>query len=65
MIHQYQRSAGRAAFTLLELVLTVSMSVVLMGLIGAAIQFYARHGRQRHGHSANTVGSRDHADDRR
>ena len=41
MSHHYRRS-GRAAFTLLELVLTVSMSVVLMGLIGAAIQFYAR-----------------------
>ena len=33
---------SRAAFTLLEIFLTVSMSVVLMGLVGAAIQFYAR-----------------------
>ena len=37
-----QSSRTRAAFTLLEIFLTVSMSVVLMGLIGAAIQFYAR-----------------------
>lgn len=35
-------SRSRAGFTLLEIFLTVSMSVVLMGLIGAAIQFYAR-----------------------
>ena len=30
------------AFTLLELVLALSMSVVLMVLIGGALQFYAR-----------------------
>jgi type II secretory pathway pseudopilin PulG len=42
MSDQCRRSSRRAAFTLLELVLTVSMSVVLMALIGAAIQFYAR-----------------------
>lgn len=29
-------------FTLLEVILTLSMSVVLMALVGAAIQFYAR-----------------------
>ena len=29
------------AFTLLEVLLTLAMSVVLMGLIGAAFQFYA------------------------
>ena len=34
--------AGRGAFTLLEVVLTLAMSVVLMVLIGGAIQFYAR-----------------------
>lgn len=32
----------RAAFTLLEVLLTLSMSVVLMILVGGAIQFYAR-----------------------
>ena len=32
----------RAGFTLLEVVLTLAMSVVLMVLIGSAIQFYAR-----------------------
>ncbi len=32
----------RRAFTLLEVVLTLAMSVVLMVLVGAAIQFYAR-----------------------
>lgn len=32
----------RAAFTLLEVLLTLSMSVVLMALIGGAIQFYGR-----------------------
>lgn len=32
----------RVAFTLLEVLLTLSMSVVLMGLIGGALQFYAR-----------------------
>lgn len=37
------RSAHQhAAFTLLELVLTLAMSVVLMVLIGGAIQFYGR-----------------------
>jgi hypothetical protein len=36
-------SLRRAGFTLLEIFLTVSMSVVLMGLIGGAIQFYARN----------------------
>ncbi len=29
------------AFTLLEVLLTLAMSVVLMGLIGTAFQFYA------------------------
>ena len=33
---------SRPAFTLLEVLLTLAMSVVLMGLIGSAIQFYAR-----------------------
>lgn len=32
----------RRGFTLLEVLLTLGMSVVLMGLIGAALQFYAR-----------------------
>ena len=32
----------RSAFTLLELILTLAMSVVLMVLIGSAIQFYGR-----------------------
>jgi hypothetical protein len=32
----------RQAFTLLELILTLAMSVVLMSLIGGAIQFYGR-----------------------
>ena len=35
-------SNQRLAFTLLELVLALSMSVVLMVLIGGALQFYAR-----------------------
>ena len=35
-------SRDRLGFTLLEVVLTLSMSVVLMMLVGAAIQFYAR-----------------------
>lgn len=33
----------RSAFTLLEVLLTLAMSVVLMVLIGAAIQFYTRN----------------------
>ena len=37
-----RRFAASAGFTLLEVVLTLSMSVVLMVLVGAAIQFYAR-----------------------
>ena len=35
-----KRQAMRA-FTLLEVLLTLAMSVVLMGLIGTAFQFYA------------------------
>ncbi len=35
-------SQWRPAFTLLEVLLTLSMSVVLMILVGGAIQFYAR-----------------------
>ena len=38
----HKNAARRAAFTLLEVFLTLSMAVVLMALIGAAIQFYAR-----------------------
>ena len=33
---------NRTGFTLLEVLLTLAMSVVLMGLVGSAIQFYAR-----------------------
>lgn len=33
--------SGRYGFTLLEVVLTLSMAVVLMSLVGAALQFYA------------------------
>ncbi|TWU65744.1 prepilin-type cleavage/methylation domain-containing protein [Crateriforma conspicua] len=36
------RPSDRAAFTLLEALLSLSLSVVLMGLVGFAIQFYAR-----------------------
>ena len=36
------RSHLRSAFTLLELILTLAMSVVLMVLVGGAIQFYGR-----------------------
>ena len=36
------RLTPRSAFTLLELILTLAMSVVLMVLIGGAIQFYGR-----------------------
>ncbi len=39
--HPPVRRAG-LAFTLLEVLLTLSMSVVLMAMIGGAIQFYAR-----------------------
>ena len=45
MRHGIQRRGmnhGRSAFTLLELILTLAMSVVLMGLIGSAIGFYGR-----------------------
>jgi hypothetical protein len=38
----FSRRATRDAFTLLEVLLTLSMSVVLMMLVGGAIQFYAR-----------------------
>jgi type II secretory pathway component PulJ len=43
-LHQRIRSKRRVhtAFTLLEVVLTLAMSVVLMVLIGGAIQFYSR-----------------------
>ena len=34
--------SNRTGFTLLEVFLTLAMAVVLMGLIGSAIQFYAR-----------------------
>ena len=37
-----QQRKNRIAFTLLELVLALSMSVVLMVLIGSTLQFYAR-----------------------
>ena len=36
------RRRDQLGFTLLEVILTLSMSVVLMALVGAAIQFYAR-----------------------
>ena len=42
MINDFYRRRMSAAFTLLEVLLTLSMSVVLMILVGAAIQFYAR-----------------------
>ena len=35
------RAGLNRAFTLLEVLLTLAMSVVLMGLIGTAFQFYA------------------------
>ncbi|MDG2223253.1 MAG: prepilin-type cleavage/methylation domain-containing protein [Rubripirellula sp.] len=37
-----RRTTRSSAFTLLELILTLSMSVVLMALVGGAMQFYAR-----------------------
>jgi type II secretory pathway pseudopilin PulG len=40
LVRHRQRLAG--GFTLLELVLTLAMSVVLMALIGGAVQFYGR-----------------------
>lgn len=39
----HRRSCRRYAFTLLEILLTLAMSVVLMILIGGAIQFYTRN----------------------
>jgi type II secretory pathway pseudopilin PulG len=39
---QHKTQTYRVAFTLLELVLTLAMSVVLMVLVGGAIQFYGR-----------------------
>ncbi|TWU47199.1 hypothetical protein Poly51_49970 [Rubripirellula tenax] len=41
-MHRSVGGASRAGFTLLEILLTLAMSVVLMILIGGAIQFYAR-----------------------
>ncbi|MEM8910245.1 MAG: prepilin-type N-terminal cleavage/methylation domain-containing protein [Planctomycetota bacterium] len=38
-------SLGRGGFTLLEMLLTLAMSVVLMVLVGSAIDFYARQMR--------------------
>ncbi len=35
------RNSLRSAFTLLEVILTLSMAVVLMSLVGATLQFYA------------------------
>ena len=42
MIRKLNHRRAMAAFTLLEVLLTLSMSVVLMMLVGGAIQFYAR-----------------------
>lgn len=38
----FTTKTARSGFTLLEVFLTLALSVVLMGLIGTAIQFYAR-----------------------
>ncbi len=40
--HPRPKTSRVAAFTLLEILLTLAMSVVLMILVGGAIQFYAR-----------------------